>query len=290
MFYHYPASHSSRIVPSLLGLNNPLVCVFNPNADIPNNETSKGLTASRNDDENGLLGSYRGSNVYIEDTKDKYTISFDVPGVKIQDVKLQVKDSVLHVTAERKAGETTIAKFSQHFALDESLIDSDKLSARLTDGVLTISAPKKEEPAPQVISVTSSEPTDINEDGLVLTVDVPGIKSSDLKIEFHKGKLSINGERTKVNHHGKRQVVSKVNRHYHIKENQIDTSKIQAFLADGVLTVAAPPKAALPAKQIEIPTSAGQIENGPTEGSDTDKDKKEAEEVVVETVTNDDEQ
>jgi HSP20 family protein len=271
------------------------VYMFDPNANIladtraPESSDDKMTTAVSNDD-NKVLASYRGANVYIEDGKDKYTISFDVPGVKIQDVSLQVKGSVLHVTAERKAAGKTIAKFAQHFALDETLVDPALLNASLSDGVLTISAPKKEEAAPQNITINSSDPTTTNEDGLFLTLDLPGIKAADMKIEYHKGTLSICGERTKTSPQGKRQVVSKVNRYFQLKEKLVDTSNIQAFLSDGVLTVVAPPKPSAPAKQIEIPTSSGKIEEDPSRNSTSVTEKTDSEQIVVETVTNDDEQ
>ena len=292
MFYHYPTSHSSRLAPSLLSLNKPVVYLFEQGLEEPDTpaiETSKdGQLVGVKGDDHKVLSSYRGANVYIEDTEDKYTISFDLPGVKIQDVKLQVKDSVLHVTAERKAGDKTVAKLAQHFALDENLVDPALLRASLTDGVLTITAPKKEEPAPVVVSIQTSEPPAVDEAGLHLTLDVPGIKASDMKVEFHKGKLSVSGERIKTSVQGKRQIVSKVNRYFQIKEKLLDSLKIQAFLSDGVLTVTAPPKPVAPAKQIEIPASTSKEIEAVSEPEPKKDDT--ADEIVVETVTQEDEQ
>jgi HSP20 family molecular chaperone IbpA len=231
-----------------------------------------------------IVASIRSANTYVQETKDNYSISFDVPGVKIQDVKLQVEDGVLQVTAERKAGDKTVSKLVQHFVLDDNVVDASQMNASLADGVLTITAPKKEEPAPVVVPVSSSEPSDVDSNGLVLTLDVPGIKRTDLEIEFHKGTVSIRGERTSVSTSGKRQVVSKLNRVFQVKEKLVDTSKIQAFLADGVLTVTAPSKPTQPAKQITIPTAARpKAEDKAIKAAGDD-------EVVVETVTNEDEQ
>lgn len=291
MFYHYPSSHSSRYSPSFLGLNNPMVYVLDPtleNTGTHAAEAHEGRTTNaRLNDNDNVHASYRAANVYIEDGKDKYSISFDVPGVKIQDVKLHVKDSVLFVTAERKAGGKIIAKLSQQFALDENLIDPSALSASLSDGVLTITAPKKEEPVPIRVPITVSDPVGVDANGLFLSLDVPGVKAADMKIEFHKGKISLAGERASVNAHGKRQVMSKVNRNFQIKENLLDTNKIQAFLLDGVLTITAPPKPPTPAKLIEIPTSSSVPV---TTDSVEETEKHASESVVVETVTQDDEQ
>ena len=92
-----------------------------------------------------------------------FQLKVDLPGVKKDDIDISIKDSVLTITAERK--EDTISEnshyartershgsFSRSFSLGET-IDSDKIMANLSDGVLEVSLPRKEEIAPKSIQI-----------------------------------------------------------------------------------------------------------------------------------------
>lgn len=282
--FHHPATTFS---PSLLGLTKPFIYLIEDAESTANKVSKRELT------DDTALASFRGSNFYIQDTQDHYSISFDVPGVKLQDVKVQVTDSVLRVAAERKTGGKTVSKFMQKFDLDDNIIDMSQVKATLADGVLTIIASKKAESAPSVITISTTEPCEVDKDGLNLSLDVPGIKLADLEVTYHRGILNIRGERIQMNSNGKRQVVSKVKRSFQLKEKLVDLGKIQAFLCDGVLTLTAPSKPKATAKVIEIPTTSTftQSQDRLLSGeSSTEAKKNEAEEVVVETVTRDEEQ
>ncbi|KAL7581285.1 hypothetical protein ACA910_006052 [Epithemia clementina (nom. ined.)] len=65
----------------------------------------------------------------------------DMPGVKLQDLKVQVTGEELFISAERKKGSST-SVFKRFFTVDEK-IDTEKLEAFLSDGVLTLTAPMK---------------------------------------------------------------------------------------------------------------------------------------------------
>jgi HSP20 family molecular chaperone IbpA len=83
----------------------------------------------------------------IADNDDKMELSLDLPGVSANDVTLTLLEArkVLKVTGSRKYrrnGETAIAKFDQMFTIDPSILDISNIEARLTDGVLVITAPK----------------------------------------------------------------------------------------------------------------------------------------------------
>lgn len=78
----------------------------------------------------------------------KFQVAVDVPGVKMQDMDITVEDdgTVLSIYGERKSwdeSKTFISKFAKSFSLDET-IEVEKITATLQNGVLTVSAPKKE--------------------------------------------------------------------------------------------------------------------------------------------------
>lgn len=93
----------------------------------------------------------------FEATSPRYDISYDkaevkikvdVPGVKSEDVSVEILDkNVLHVGGERKTekdGEViSEVKFERQFALGENL-DLHGMTAKLDHGVLTITVPKVE--------------------------------------------------------------------------------------------------------------------------------------------------
>jgi len=99
----------------------------------------------------------------INEADGKYLISVDVPGVKASDMTVDVENDgkVLHISGGRKVvkkGETTETKFSKRFTIGDN-IEIDKMTANLSDGVLTLTAPVKEEvkPQPKRIAITEGK-------------------------------------------------------------------------------------------------------------------------------------
>jgi HSP20 family protein len=99
----------------------------------------------------------------IVETEDEYTIQVDLPGVKKDDVKLEIKENVLTLSAEKKLEnevedenvrrkERVFGSFSRSFRFRRR-IDHDKVAARYEDGVLEITVPKAEESKPRSIEV-----------------------------------------------------------------------------------------------------------------------------------------
>ena len=82
----------------------------------------------------------------IMDDEKKFQISVDVPGVKLEDIKVSVDESenVLSISGQRASisdSHKFTSKFSQSFSLDPA-VDVEKLTASLNHGVLIVSAPK----------------------------------------------------------------------------------------------------------------------------------------------------
>lgn len=99
----------------------------------------------------------------IDETEDHYLVSFDLPGVKKEDLSIEVKDNHLFVTGERrkeykdtkaKHYERTYGKFQRAFALPEK-VDSSQVEASYEDGVLHLLIPKAGESAGQKIEIQS---------------------------------------------------------------------------------------------------------------------------------------
>ena len=78
------------------------------------------------------------------DKDEKFQLSVDVPGVKIEDIDVSMEDGYLTVSGQRSSSNDSsrfTSKFSQTFSLDAA-VDVDKFAASLSDGVLVVAAPK----------------------------------------------------------------------------------------------------------------------------------------------------
>jgi len=100
--------------------------------------------------------------VDVRSNGDRVLFSFDVPGVKREDLDITLESNVLTVKGSRKF-EPTGAKeqlllgrsygtFSRAFSLADNL-DGEKLSASLVDGVLAIEIPKLQKAQPRRIAI-----------------------------------------------------------------------------------------------------------------------------------------
>ena len=93
----------------------------------------------------------------------KILLKADLPGLKKEDVKLEIRDNQLYLSGERKTEneekkdnfyrrERTYGRFQRSFTLPAS-VDRTKVDARFKDGVLEIDLPKREETQPKMIEV-----------------------------------------------------------------------------------------------------------------------------------------
>jgi HSP20 family protein len=91
----------------------------------------------------------------IHEDKDNYYATFEVPGVKKDDVKIELNDRLLTVTVERKekTGESESSYSSVRSISVPDSVKSDAILARLEDGILTVTLPKSEERKPRHIEV-----------------------------------------------------------------------------------------------------------------------------------------
>lgn len=95
----------------------------------------------------------------IRDTGDSYTLEADLPGVKKEDIAIDLSDGTLTITAQRhsefeqkdKKGdyvrcERSYGSFSRSF--DTTGIDTENIKASYNDGVLTLTLPKQQAQIP----------------------------------------------------------------------------------------------------------------------------------------------
>ena len=90
----------------------------------------------------------------FEDDQNLYA-RFEVPGVKKDDVKVELVDRKLTVSVTRKE---TSDEGERSFALTRSLnvpdlVAEENIGARLEDGILTVTLPKQEQQKPRTIEI-----------------------------------------------------------------------------------------------------------------------------------------
>lgn len=89
----------------------------------------------------------------IEEKDDKYVIEAELPGVKKEELNLELKDGRLMISVEREENEEIKEKNYLHrerrySSMSRSVhlgdIKEEEISAKLDDGILCIKVPKKE--------------------------------------------------------------------------------------------------------------------------------------------------
>jgi HSP20 family protein len=100
--------------------------------------------------------------VDIFETERELTLLADLPGVKAENLTIDLRENTLTLTGEVEPFERAdeedilieyeIGKYYRQFSLS-NVIDQSKIDANLTDGVLRLTLPKVEEAKPRKIEV-----------------------------------------------------------------------------------------------------------------------------------------
>ena len=101
--------------------------------------------------------------VDIYETDNEIVLKAEIPGVKKEDIKIEVSDGVLTLKGEKKEEreikeenyhriERTYGSFQRSFTLPTN-VDRDKIKATYKDGVLEVVLPKKEEAKPREVRI-----------------------------------------------------------------------------------------------------------------------------------------
>ncbi len=113
--------------------------------------------------------------VDVKEEKDAYTLEMDLPGKTENDINIELDRNVLTISSINKtekeekkeekaeakeAGkylikERSYSKFSRSFTLPED-VDSENLTAKVTNGVLSVTMPRKVLAAPKRIAITAA--------------------------------------------------------------------------------------------------------------------------------------
>lgn len=96
----------------------------------------------------------------------EFVVAFDLPGVNVDSVDLDIERNVLTVRAERRdptqpnveliAAERPRGVFSRQLILGDTL-DTEKVRAQYADGVLTLRIPVLEQAKPRKIEITHTQ-------------------------------------------------------------------------------------------------------------------------------------
>ena len=105
----------------------------------------------------------------IREDKDFLTISLDLPGVRPDDVKINLENQVLTIRGEKQQVEEkkderwhryerSYGSFERSFALPSS-VDPERIEATTENGVLTVRLPKTEKARPKEIPIRTAAGT-----------------------------------------------------------------------------------------------------------------------------------
>ncbi|NKI32932.1 Hsp20/alpha crystallin family protein [Croceivirga thetidis] len=97
--------------------------------------------------------------VNIKENDDNFELELAIPGLKKEDVNIEVDESILTISSEARheseskeanftRKEFSFSSFKRAFSLPET-IDEDKIHAKHEEGILKLTLPKKEEALPK---------------------------------------------------------------------------------------------------------------------------------------------
>jgi HSP20 family protein len=108
--------------------------------------------------------------VDIRETDDAYWLMFDLPGVKPEDVSIEINNQMLTVSGARTPPvdpgkalqvERPFGSFLRNLTLPKG-VDSDTITADCAQGVLTLKVPKPPIAKPKRISITTTRKSTAN--------------------------------------------------------------------------------------------------------------------------------
>ncbi|HEY6221433.1 MAG TPA: Hsp20/alpha crystallin family protein, partial [Candidatus Eisenbacteria bacterium] len=105
--------------------------------------------------------------VDIEEQPERYIVRAELPGMKLEDIKITLRDSQLVVRGEKRREEEkkdstyhrverAYGQFERAFTLSHA-VQSDKIEAIYRDGVLEVSIPKADEAKPREIPIKTAK-------------------------------------------------------------------------------------------------------------------------------------
>jgi HSP20 family protein len=125
-------------------------------------EMERGLTTQTGEESSAATSDWVPA-VDIKETEDSFVIIADIPGVKPEDIEVQMDNGVLTIKGEKqtenkeehddfKRVERSYGSFYRRFSLPDTA-DSESVSAKSDHGVLEITVAKQEKTQPRKIAV-----------------------------------------------------------------------------------------------------------------------------------------
>lgn len=108
-------------------------------------------TTEQRENRGGTFDAWMPVRAYVEEKDEAFVMSLDVPGVKKEDLKINIEARVLTVSGQRSNG-----RFQRSFQLPDT-VDAEAIEAHLEDGVLRLALPKAEVSKPRTIQVQSGQ-------------------------------------------------------------------------------------------------------------------------------------
>lgn len=98
--------------------------------------------------------------VNVKETENEFVVEVAIPGVKKEDVKVELNENVLSISSETKKEtdesnekytrkEFSYSTFKRSFTVDEDSIDTEKIEAKFENGLLNIHLAKKVKAEPE---------------------------------------------------------------------------------------------------------------------------------------------
>jgi HSP20 family protein len=102
----------------------------------------------------------------LMEAEDHFVLKADLPGLREDDVAIEIQDNTLTISGERKAEheerqrgwyrvERSFGRFSRSLSLPEG-VDADAVNAEFHDGVLEVRIPKPEERKPRRVAIKAA--------------------------------------------------------------------------------------------------------------------------------------
>ncbi len=89
----------------------------------------------------------------VNETEDHYLVSLDMPGIKKDDIKIEVQNNQLMISGERQRAQGN-RKVERSFTLPTT-VNTEKIEAQFENGVLNIALPKAEAAKPRMVQIQS---------------------------------------------------------------------------------------------------------------------------------------
>jgi HSP20 family protein len=89
----------------------------------------------------------------VEKTENEFILTTTLPGFKKEEIQISTENNILKISAKcNKKLNWLKEEYNQSYSLEDN-IDTEKISAKLEDGILIITLPIKEKVKPKTINI-----------------------------------------------------------------------------------------------------------------------------------------